>query len=96
MTTQCAIIIVHLLQTAVMKRASKLDKDRDRKATEEYKLQRQASKYVSSTIVQHHYGPNSQQPDVSSEELDHLCLEFYKREILVTSEEAKAIEKATQ
>ena len=66
----------------------------DRKTTEEYKLQCQAfSKYVSSTTVQHHYGPNSQQPDISPEELDHLC---YKREVLVTGEETKAIERAIQ
>ena len=73
-----------------------LDKDRDRKATDEYKLQRQKSKYVSSTSLQHHYGLSSQQPDVSPEELDRLCLEFYRREVSVTAEQAQAIEGATQ
>ncbi len=73
-------------------RASMLDKDRDRKATDEYKLQRQKSKHVSSTPLQHHYGLSSQQPDVSPE----LCLEFYRRDVLVTAEQAQAIERATQ
>ena len=79
-----------------MKRASTLAKDMDRKATDEYKLQRQASKYASPIPLQHHYGPSSQQPDVSPEELDRLCSEFYRREVLVTAEQAKAIERATR
>ncbi len=73
----------------MMKRASMLNKD-------EYKLQRQKSKYVSSTPLQHHYGPSSQQPDALPEELDRLCLEFYRKEVLVTAEQAQATERATK
>ena len=41
------------------------------------------------------YGPNSQQPDVSVEELDRLCTEFFEREVSVT-QRASFIEQQTQ
>ena len=74
-----------------------LDKNRNRKATDEYKLHAASEIQVCLFYpLQHHYGLSSQQPDVSPEELDHLCLEFYRREVLVTAEQAQAIERATQ
>ena len=78
------------------KRVTQLGKDRDRKGTDKYKLQRQSSKYISLAPLQHDYGPDSQQPDATPEELDRLCSEFFARDVRVTVDQAKAIERATQ
>ena len=45
---------------------------------------------------QHHYGPKSQQPDPSKEELDHLCAEYYSREVVTCTEDAAYVEAHTR
>ena len=78
-----------------MKRMLQVEKDRARKATDAYKTQHQSSKYTTSSS-QHHYGPDSQQPDASPDELEQLCHEYFEREVQVTEEQGKAIEMATR
>ena len=68
-----------------MKGTLQVEKDRARKATDVYKTQRQSSKYTTSSS-QHHYGPDSQQPDASPDELERLCREYFEREVQVTEE----------
>ena len=46
--------------------------------------------------MQHDYGPDSQQPDVTREELDRLCSEFFERDMRVTVEQARNMEEATK
>ena len=70
-----------VFESAVEKKSRQLEKDKNRKATDKYKLQRKSSKYVKSPPLQHDYGPNSQQPDATPEELDHLCSEFFECEV---------------
>ena len=78
------------------RKVTQLEKDRDRKTTDQYKVQRKSSKYIKTPSLQHDYGPDSQQPDVTPEELDHLCCEFFEREVRVTIEQAQNIEEATK
>ena len=64
----------------------------------EYRLQRKKTKYSSLRIQQNSdpdYGLTSQQPDVSKEELDRLCMEFYEREVSVTVDKASLLEQQT-
>ena len=72
---------IQVFQSAVAKRASQLEKDTTRKASDAYKAQRKSSKYTPSSSSQHHYGPNSQQPDASPDELDRLCHEYFDCEV---------------
>ena len=71
-------------------------RDKLRKAGEPYKLRRRISKYSSASTTNQHYGPESQQPDVSPEELSRLCQEFYEREVVATPTEVATIERATK
>ena len=70
--------------------------DKLKKAGKPYKLQRHISKYSSASTTNQHYDPDSQQPDVSPEELSRLCEEFYDREVTVTPIEVAAIKRETQ
>ena len=42
--------------------------------------------------MQHDYGPDSQQSDVTLKELENLCSQFFEREVRVTVEQARSIE----
>ena len=52
-----------VLEAAVKRKVTQLEKDRDRKTTDQYKVQRKSSKYIKTPSLQHDYGPDSQQPD---------------------------------
>ena len=80
----------------VKSREKQLEKDRTRKQSAQYKLRRTASKRTTTDNSQHHYGPNSQQPDPSKEELDHLCTEYYSREVVTCTEDAAYVEAHTR
>ena len=43
----------------------------------EYNTWRKLSWHFISTVYQQHYGPNCQQPDLSSNDLEILCQEYY-------------------
>ena len=85
-----------MLTAAVKGKVTQLEKDRHRKTTDLYKVQRKSSKYIKTPSLQHDYGPNSQQPDVTPEELDCLCSDFFAHEVRVTVEQARNIEEATK
>ena len=73
-----------------------LEKDHKQKQSAQYKLQHTASKRTTTDNLQHHYGPNSQQPDLFIEELDHLCVEYYSREVVSYTEDAAYVEAHTR
>jgi len=79
----------------VKRKVAQLEKDKDRKATDQWKVQRKSSKYIKTPSLQHDYGPDSQQPDVTPEELDCLCSEFFELDDL-TVDQARNIEEATK
>ena len=85
-----------VLEAAVKRNVTQLEEDRDRKTTEQYKVQCKSSKYIKTPSLQHDYGTDSHQPDVTPEELDHLCFEFFEHEVRVTVEQAWNIEEATK
>ena len=85
-----------VLEAAVKRKVTQLEKDRDRKNTDQYKVQRKSSKCIKTPSLQHDYGPDSQQPDVTPEELDCLCSEFFECDVRVTVEQARNIEEATK
>ena len=85
-----------VLEAAVKRKVTQLEKDRNRKATDQYKVQRKSSKYIKTPSLQHDYGPDSQQPDVTPDELDRLCSEFFERDVRVTVDQARNIEGATK
>ena len=72
-----------------------MEKDIKRKSSSIYKGKRKAARYGTSSTVQHHYGPQSEQPDLSNEELETLCDEYYQREVVVSEEKGSEIEEAT-
>ena len=83
--------------TAYMKsREKQLEKDCTRKQSAQYKLRRTASKHTTTDNPQRHYDLNSQQPDPSKEELDHLCTEYYSREVVTCTEDAAYVEAYTR
>ena len=84
------------MTTYVKSQEKQLEKDRTRKQSARYKLRCTASKRATTDNPQHHYGPNSQQPDLSKEELDHLCAEYYSREVVICTEDAAYIEAHTR
>ena len=51
---------------------------------------------MTSSAVQHHYGPQCQQPDLPREELLTLCQEYFDREVAITEEKAASITVNTQ
>ena len=59
-------------------------------------MRRSARYSTGDKAAQQHYGSLSQQPDVSPSELTTLCAEYYEREVVVNSDEAKQIEAATR
>ena len=80
-----------------MKQQTQVEKDQVRKRSTKYKTQRKLSRHsLSSSTTQHDYGPQSQQPDLSDENLQVLCKEYYDREVAVTKAQAEEIEKKTQ
>ena len=54
-----------VLEAAVKRKVTQLEKDKDRKTTDQYKVQRKLSKYIKTPSSQHEYGPDSQQPEES-------------------------------
>ena len=58
-----------VFQAEVNSQQKRLEKDRLRKSSTAYKEKRKAARYSSTSSVQHHYGPQSQQPDLPKEEL---------------------------
>ena len=74
----------------------KLAQDNKRKRTKEYKLQRKSTRTKSAASTDHHYGPESQQDDVSPTELLQLCQEFHQREVHVSPQQRSYIEQHTQ
>ena len=74
----------------------KLEFDKRRKDTTEYKAQRKSTRTKSSASTDHHYGPNSQQDDASPSELLQLCQEFHQREVNVTPQQRSYIEHHTK
>ena len=82
--------------TAYVKlREKQLEKDSTRKQSAQYKLRCTASKCTTTDNPQHHYGSKSQQPD-PSKELDHLCAEYYNREVVTCTEDAACVEAHTR
>ena len=73
-----------------------MEKDCTRKQSAQYKLRRTASKHTTTDNPQRHYDLNSQQPDPSKEELDHLCTEYYSREVVTCTEDAAYVEAYTR
>ena len=81
-----------------MKQQAQLEKDQVRKKSTKYTAQRKLARHsISSTsTTQHDYGPQSQQPNLSSENLAALCQEYYDREVVVTNYQAEDIEMNTR
>ena len=80
----------------VKSREKQLEKDRTQKQSAQYKLRRTASKRTTTDNPQRYYGPNSQQPDPSKEKLDHLCTDYYSREVVTCTEDAAYVETHTR
>ena len=74
----------------------KLAQDNKRKCTKEYKLQRKNTHTKSAATTDHHYGPESQQDNVSPTELLQLCQEFHQLEVHVSPQQHSYIEQHTQ
>ena len=51
--------------------------------------------YLKQKHHDHHYGPESQQDDVTPSELLQLCQEFYERELKVSNDKQSYIEQNT-
>ena len=91
-------LFIQVLSTYCMKQQAQLEKDQTRKKSTKYTAQRKLARHSisSSSTTQHDYGPQSQQPDLSSENLAALCQEYYDREVVVTKLQAEDIERNTQ
>ena len=85
-----------VLETAISKKVRALEKDQERKEKDEYKQLRRRSKYAQKTSTDADYGPDSQQPDITTTELHLLCEECYQRHISVTLTEATEMEQMTR
>ena len=81
-----------------MKQQAQLEKDQVRKKSTKYTAQKKLARHSisSSSTTQYDYGPLSQQPDLSSENLVALCQEYYDREVAVTKHQAEDIERNTR
>ena len=91
------LFFIQVLTSYIKKREHQLTVDKQRKQTLKYSLQRKKARYSSSnSTAQNDYGPTSQQPDVSKEELHRLCTEFFEREVHVTEDRASLIEQQTR
>ena len=75
----------------------KLEQDRKRKQTVAYKQQRRSTRNKNSTdTTDHHYGPESQQDDITPSELLQLWQDFYDRELKVPNDKRNYIEQNTR
>ena len=81
---------------ATNKHAQQLKKDTIRKQSQAYQQNRRSKRYTALESSSHHYGATAQQPDISREELNVLCDEYYTREVAVSSSVACEIEQKTR
>ena len=74
-----------------------LERDHRRKQTVAYKRQRRSTQNKNTTATtDHHYGPDSQQDNVTPSELLQLCQEFYDQEVKVSDDKRSYIEQNTR
>ena len=95
-----------VFSTVAERSATRVEKDRKRKATDKAKESRRRSKYIRiddtaaarSAYSRHDGGisPEEVHDDIPSDQLQQLQTSYYKTKVAITEEEARDIEKSTR